>query len=568
MAEFKTPDRPDRKSSSILPNVLNNGFSEVREDSPPSDHDISCETPENTFKTPLKRLASSDQENCSPSKRSPFRSIENCMNSLATLEQIKQLKDSCGKGRMITSELIEKIQDQYPGYKDCDTSSLRHSIKRKLQEATTLRGEKKASFLSKIVEPPKNLEKRIFGTPETPRTHHDDKHSKVAARILHETQKVVGENRSLKSAYSDISHQNEILNHNNYVLRLEAEDNSKLLGQTKEICEQNEHLAQSNTKLVKENRRLSDKCDKLKEKCDTLKTKPNKAYDKVRNMTKMLERRDDTIESLSHLKKDHKHLEKEHSELIAELESVTKKKEESDTLLAAQKHENVCLQKRISYLNQMVQENKLDRKQLNDEVKSLRKDLDHQYEINNMMSRGQIITFEDRKFNESIREVCYKLINDGGVSYDKLPSVINNVLKPLTGLTADRLPSKGTLSNMCTEAKHITHQQAATEILSEANPMSSTGNVLHQDATSKFHRSYEGVQTTLTSGKQLSLGLRRVAGGDAETYSKVNIFIARTIKCGPRKSKLPNYNLNAVYSMCQIRKEEIKSFPKMSGLSW
>jgi hypothetical protein len=60
------------------------------------------------------------------------------------------------------------------------------------------------------------------------------------------------------------------------------------------------------------------------------------------------------------------------------------------------------------------------------------------------------------------------------------------------------------------------------KMLTNLDMASGQGNVLHQDATTKFHSHYEGAQVTLKSGKSLTIGLRQTAGGDGKTY--INAF--------------------------------------------
>ncbi len=398
-------------------------------------------------------------------------------------------------------------------------------ITRKLNQINKTSSAKRKKVLSETLKPPKSREEILLGSPETPRTHHD-KHSKVAARILHETRKVVDENRTMKKAFSEVVEQNEILTHSNFALRIAADDNSKILEQTSAVNKENENLTHTNEKLNQEVAILSEKCEKLKAKS----TKP---HDKVRNLTKIVDRRDDTIENLkldkvllgmemSELESKCEKLETEHSELKAKFESMTKQVDDLHTKLSAEKNSKFCLQQKVSELNIQRKEGKINSEKFREEIKSLREELAHLEEINQKRENGETVTFKDGKYTEEVREVCMKLMNDHNVSMNKLPSVINTVLKPLTGFTATRLPNKGTLCNMNAEAKLITQQQVATEITAEAKPTSSTGNVLHQDASSKYHKHYEGVQTTLSSGKRYSMGIRRVAAGDAETYEKVN----------------------------------------------
>ncbi|KAJ8381391.1 hypothetical protein SKAU_G00021690 [Synaphobranchus kaupii] len=76
------------------------------------------------------------------------------------------------------------------------------------------------------------------------------------------------------------------------------------------------------------------------------------------------------------------------------------------------------------------------------------------------------------------------LLTEGNVSIRKLPKVLTTVIKNLTGKVPQRLPSKTRLSS---------------RIMMEARIVASK-------------------QVSLKSGKHLTLGLRQVAGGDAETY--------------------------------------------------
>ena len=113
------------------------------------------------------------------------------------------------------------------------------------------------------------------------------------------------------------------------------------------------------------------------------------------------------------------------------------------------------------------------------------------------------------------------LITEGNVSLNKIPIVINSVLKNLSGKLPERLPNKSLLSSsLMVEVKIVACKQACHAMLQDFDPKSCKGNVLHQDATTKYHEHYEGMQVTLKDGSNLSLGLCRVGGGDAATYTK------------------------------------------------
>jgi hypothetical protein len=58
---------------------------------------------------------------------------------------------------------------------------------------------------------------------------------------------------------------------------------------------------------------------------------------------------------------------------------------------------------------------------------------------------------------------------------------------------------------MMAEAKVVASKHVGTEIVTNLDMTSGQGNVLHQDATTKFHSHYEGAQVTLKSGKSLTI---------------------------------------------------------------
>lgn len=65
------------------------------------------------------------------------------------------------------------------------------------------------------------------------------------------------------------------------------------------------------------------------------------------------------------------------------------------------------------------------------------------------------------------------------------------------------------------EAKRVAQRQVAEAMLSSQE--TSSGNTLHQDGTSKFHRHFQSFQITTSEGITLSAGLSEVARGDAAT---------------------------------------------------
>lgn len=155
-----------------------------------------------------------------------------------------------------------------------------------------------------------------------------------------------------------------------------------------------------------------------------------------------------------------------------------------------------------------------EKKDLNEQIKGLEK-------VNAFLEGDTIATFENGKYTNEVRECCMQLVTEGNVSLNKLPIVITSVLKNLTGKLPERLPSKSLISSrLMVEAKIVACKQACEAMLTNYKPTEAKGNVLHQDATTKYHDHYEGMQVTLKDGSNLSLGLSKVGGGDAATYTK------------------------------------------------
>ena len=109
-----------------------------------------------------------------------------------------------------------------------------------------------------------------------------------------------------------------------------------------------------------------------------------------------------------------------------------------------------------------------------------------------------------------------KLLTECNISIRKLPTVITTVLAKLTWKVPTNVPWKSVLGRLYLEAKIIASKQVADAMLSGFDATDHLGNVLHQDATSKYHKHFEGMQVTLKDGSNLSMGLKRVPGGSGD----------------------------------------------------
>ena len=64
----------------------------------------------------------------------------------------------------------------------------------------------------------------------------------------------------------------------------------------------------------------------------------------------------------------------------------------------------------------------------------------------------------------------------------------------------------------------IACKQAAKEMLVDFNPKRNCGSTLIQDATTFAHSHFEGMQATLQSDKNITIGSQQEIGSEAETY--------------------------------------------------
>jgi predicted component of viral defense system (DUF524 family) len=118
----------------------------------------------------------------------------------------------------------------------------------------------------------------------------------------------------------------------------------------------------------------------------------------------------------------------------------------------------------------------------------------------------QIVTFENGKYSNEIRECIMSLVTECNVSLNKVNSVISTVLHKLSGVLPDRLPSMTVKSRLLIEAKAVAQQQIVDAMLQDVDPVALVGNTLHSDATSKYFKHYQSYQVTLSNGNSMSIG--------------------------------------------------------------
>ena len=205
-------------------------------------------------------------------------------------------------------------------------------------------------------------------------------------------------------------------------------------------------------------------------------------------------------------------------ELESKLEMEKKRKVDAQKRASSLKKRMETDRSKVAEQMDMSLESQVEVEVQNEELSNRIRNLE---KANILLEKKQYSTFDsDGHYSEEVRGCCITLITENNVSMRQVPAVIHTVMTSLTGCEPKPLPSLAYLSStIMPQAKIIALKHAATSMI-EGLPQSATdpGNVLHQDATSKFHDHFEGMQVTLNSGKTMSIGLKQVAGSDANTY--------------------------------------------------
>lgn len=134
--------------------------------------------------------------------------------------------------------------------------------------------------------------------------------------------------------------------------------------------------------------------------------------------------------------------------------------QENTDVLSKQKLE---LHKKVSKFNKKFekkgkilirQQTKIEIDNFESEKNDLIAQINNLENINDFLEGDTIKTFENGRYTNEVRECCMQLITEGNVSLNKIPIVINSVLKNLSGKLPERLPSKSLLSSrLMVEAK-------------------------------------------------------------------------------------------------------------------
>ena len=354
-------------------------------------------------------------------------------------------------------------------------------------------------------------------------------------------------NSSVSTKEKELIAQNHDLKQENKALKRKANDIAEIEATSQEYYRELCNMEQTNNRLrislqskttdcnilkaeIKDlNRSYEEKSNKLcllEKKIENWRNKSKTGT--IRNLNKKIKYRDEALhEKQNRIIELEAKLSKASSDLQAKITDLSNSLNKHQVKILSLRDEKKSLQDKLIYSQKCAAkykngslENRIDEIQhlesevvtLSSKVNGLIKENKDLNDLIAILQDDEIVTFENGRYCNDIREVIMELVSLN-VSMAKVNEVIKVVLKKLAKKNVSHVPSVGTKSRFMLEALGIAQLQVA-EALSN-NKDHNTGNCLHGDGTSKYHRHYQNFQVTTTSGKTLSFGLTEMAGGDA-----------------------------------------------------
>ncbi|CAG2222461.1 unnamed protein product [Mytilus edulis] len=260
-------------------------------------------------------------------------------------------------------------------------------------------------------------------------------------------------------------------------------------------------------KLNKEKRTLSQKLDKCQQKLGSL---------SMRNVNKRIKRRNEKIQTLM---EENKKLKNQKQHLQALTRKIRLKYKQRAAMLKYYNNKvNNFKNKQVNKVISRNIEQKNEGKQMLEENQNLKQ---HVYFLENeneemkerleeLMKNKEITTFENGKYNDTVREV-YAVLLAANVGVKNVEHIVKTVLNKLGGVKIDRLPKKTFAEIMLVEAKALAQIQSVDAMIN------SDACTLHTDGTKRKGREYGGLQVGTSSG-QYSLGILELSQGTAESF--------------------------------------------------
>ena len=289
----------------------------------------------------------------------------------------------------------------------------------------------------------------------------------------------------------------------------QAEDKSRYIHCDKVLQDVNVELCRNLTQSQLDNEVKEEKLMQLR----------HKMYSMHRNTSKKFMRKENTIalqaSKISEQVKTLKCLNDEVSSLKPHVEELQRDKEKLRHKVAYWKQMVSDLKEAYEHqadentAEQQLQSSKLTEKlyQLEQENTELKETVDDILEHSPDL---QVTTFQSGRYTDNIRACCYELLSLN-VGIKRVAPIITAVLKNLTDLSVDRLPSKSLLCNMMVECLTLAHAQLGEELSHDDK----SNYTIQSDGTTKFGEHY-GTFDIATDETTYILGIRHVFSGSAQ----------------------------------------------------
>lgn len=259
-------------------------------------------------------------------------------------------------------------------------------------------------------------------------------------------------------------------------------------------------------------------------------------------------------------------LEQEKKILSDKVEHFEEKLELFDTTIKSLVNERRALMLRVNHVKkklkdaerkEIVIESSLSEEMhlLEDKLKSLETENRELSDLGAVLNSPEIIAFQNGRYTDDIRETIMELLQQN-VAMRNVGPIIQTVIQNMTGKCLNKIPSKDAACQILKEANFVAKTHVAKEMLS-GNESHLTGNCLSSDGTTKFHKKYQSFQITTLGGRQLSIGMKELAGGDAAeallSFQHTMQDIADTLKEGKENiSHLITSLKNTMSDKCSV----------------
>ena len=223
-------------------------------------------------------------------------------------------------------------------------------------------------------------------------------------------------------------------------------------------------------------------------------------------------------------------------------------KRKSETKQQIDETEKVQLKSKIKELKDTITELQNEKARLEERMEAFMQD-------------KAVETFQNGKYTDTVRDV-YEDLLCMGVSAENCEKVVREVLEEMAGVTVGRLLKETFARSMYLKARRMAQMQVNEELVDKWDEESRT---LLSDGTSKWHHKYLTYQIKKDDGKCLVLGMREVAGGDAETQLNVLKEVMKEVvaseSCSPDQANSSSNNKiiasirNIMSDRCGVQKK-------------